>query len=994
MSGPSETQSHGQVGPSASARHRTMDDWEQWEDDDVVTPIDPDEQVLIEAPVPPTRSTKSIQSRASRQPSTRIKRLKSRHRQKAQNAKAGIKLITDMTTFRRQNHIANQLRTPDGRPVKFVDAAALRALEGEPSSASVGNWNWLKRDKGKSPLSATPQTATVRSPGAELTPGDAPIMIGMQFPSEVDSRGNEQSSSQATQAQNQTGGSTTQHAPEHQTSVWSPDTPSTASTATNFRAPSSIYSQATNLSGSKQPAEDVPPVPALPSNYKKSPHQRLISLEIGGNGADSDDGGTPCTLFEEDGSPSVPKHLQTKGFSPDSASSQSKGWWDHVVTPFLDKRFTYNSRKTRLESPRSPLGVTQETHSVSPAESYTDEKVSAGLLPVPHASPPPIVRAPTPRRTPTPPSNDGVAMANPTAAQPRGGEDRDNFSEKPQIIVTPELPLGTPPPYSPPRQPGSLGRDAPIRYRAVFPPGHPLLAQYPPMPGPGSPGLAATMTSQGATQMSDIPITPTVPRDMPTPPTMPLPNRPVGTCVPQEHSHSARGSGYSVERERRRHEKEEAITRKLGGFWRGRGCIPSNGCFGRSGREGRKRRRWCICGLAVLIALIILAIVLGVTLTRPGGSSEVETIWLNLTDYPPMPTGVLTVVGSDNTVAKSGCSEPSTAWSCSLPRADQESVEPYKPNQPTFIMQIQWDNSTKESWNVPNGEKPKSISRRAPGGAVHAASVVRDGQSTEFKPKPTPPDYQEMWFLGDTTDGIKDNDKAGEPAPFYISLLDSMDRPVDDPVLTKRQTTIGDDIVKNLVSDPELEDDGTPVEAVMLPTPVQQPVRLYDRGLPTEHYGFYTYFKRTIYLKSVNETEEDVPLDEDGGCTKTEANYLVTWSQTRMLVRIWTKKLDDDASLLPEGDSIAGSAELIRPGTMPYPVTVTLDTHGGNREEKYVWYWPMDERQKLDTDNPKLLPNDMEFGGTIINHRKDEDESFGGFDGGSGGCKCEWVNWT
>ncbi len=49
-----------------------------------------------------------------------------------------------------------------------------------------------------------------------------------------------------------------------------------------------------------------------------------------------------------------------------------------------------------------------------------------------------------------------------------------------------------------------------------------------------------------------------------------------------------------AERRRRRHEKEDAVARKVGGFWRGRGCIPASGCYGRPGREGRKRRRICL----------------------------------------------------------------------------------------------------------------------------------------------------------------------------------------------------------------------------------------------------------------------------------------------------------------------------------------------------------------------------------------------------------------
>ncbi|UKZ62926.1 uncharacterized protein TrAtP1_004157 [Trichoderma atroviride] len=185
----------------------------------------------------------------------------------------------------------------------------------------------------------------------------------------------------------------------------------------------------------------------------------------------------------------------------------------------------------------------------------------------------------------------------------------------------------------------------------------------------------------------------------------------------------------------------------------------------------------------------------------------------------------------------------------------------------------------------------------------------------------------------------------------------------------------------------------------MLPTPVQQPVRLFDRGLPTEHYGFYTYFQRTIFLKSVTvldkSSEGNVPADENGGCSETEANHLVTWAETRMLVQIWTRKLNSTGSLLPsDGEGIDNSPQLIQPGTMPYPVTVTLDTHGGDPNHKVVWEWPMDDRQKLNTSAPELLANNMAVGGTWINHRGSGNATFGGFDGGTGGCKCQWANWS
>lgn len=988
------TMNNTQPAPSASSPHTIGDDWETWGDDDMVTPIEPAEQHLMDYmfPEPPVSSTRHSK-RVSRSSQTRLNRLKSKHRQRAQNAKAGIKLITDMTAFRRHNHSTKQLQTPDGRPYKFVDAAALRALEGEPNSASVGNWNWLKKDKVKSPVSAGPQ-----SPRSGLSPEDRPIMIGITLPSgEMD--GCEVPTPQPA-AVNTTGPPTIRiesSAPAGQlVSVWSPDTP-TPDTSTNniFRPASSVYSQATALN-SQPTGGNVPPVPALPSTYKKNPHQRLISLEMGGSNGDDDDTGTPCTLFEEDGMATPQSQTpMAKGSArtPSSAESRSRGWWDHVVTPFIDKRLTFVSQKQIAESPIEYAKC--EKLSIRHAE-INEKMPSQNLSPIPAVSPPPIVRVPTPRRTPSPRStNQQESPSGPSTA--RSSLDLDNTifgKHKPQIIVTDDVPFDLPPPYSPLRGKSN----APVRYRAVFPPGHPLQAQFPPSPGPASPGLVATMTSQGHTPMSDIPITPTIPREMPAP----LPTRPIGTYLPQDHFHDARGHEHRVERERRRHEKEEVVARKVGGFWRGRGCVPATGCFGRTGTEGRKKRRICLGIFGTIIALIILAVVLAVVLTRPKDSEQTQSIWVNLTGYPPMPTGVMTVVGPDNTVANSGCTEPSTLWSCALPKEQHGSVAPYKPNQPTIILQIQWDNGTRKSWDIPNGEPPKSVERRAFGGAAHAGSLIRERQTDRFIPEPSPPDFKEMWFLGDTTDGIESDEKAGEPAPFYISVLKSLDETADTPLLSKRQTTIGDgNFIKDLIPAPDLLEDGTPAPAAMLPQAVHQPVRLYDRGLPTEHYAFYTYFKRTIYLKSTtrfNETEDKaVPLDEDGGCAKTEANFFATWAETRMLVQIWTQTIDANTSELLGRDSrdgIDGSRELIRPGTMPYPVTVTLDTHGGNRKNKFVWMWPMDERQKLDEENPKLMANKLDFGGTVVNHRNRGDEAMGGFDGGTGGCMCEWVNWV
>ncbi|KAG7139343.1 hypothetical protein HYQ45_003649 [Verticillium longisporum] len=885
------------------------DNWEDWEDEEVVTPIMDDEQALIadKAAMPsPLRPSKPTTSRVSlsRQSVHRLRRLKSRHRQRDQNAKAGIKVVTNMAELRRQNHLANSPHRARG---KFVDAAALKALEGEPSSASVGNWNWFSRKN----TTKSPQSATTRSTlEQDLSPNDRPIVIGIALPSDLAQRGNGNTDAHAHMLATpleaptphphlrhpakpqQPGNTTSPMTPSQQRSVWSPDTPDTTSPFQSPRHTSSIYSQATSYGAPI--AYDAPPVPAVPSTFK-TPEVAVAVVLQQKDDDDEDDGGSLCTLFEEDGSSmavTTSKTNKAKGVSksPSSAETQTRGWWDTIVTPFTEKT--------------SPLREAQES-----------------------------------------------------------------------------------------------------RYRAVFPTGHPLQSLYPSSPNPASPAINGTMSSRGGISLTDIPLTPATG-------TSTMPTRQPGTYLPQEHFTAAAGPGQEVERERRRHEKEEVVARKIGGFWRGRGCMPSNGCFGRSGREGRKRRRVCLGVCCGSILLIVLVVVLCVTLIPRGKTVvEVPSIFVNLTDFPPMPTGPLTVIGPDNSAAITGCTQPTTIWSCALPKEEHDSVAPFRPNQPSFFMQIQYNNDTSEPWNIPNGKPPRpdrgrTREPRGGGGIIARARAAlrkrQDGQA--FNPSPAPPSFEEMYFLGNTTDGIISDDKAGEPTPFYFSILDTVNSTVGPNVLSKRQDL-------NLPSDfpvelpePELNEDGSAAPATFMPKAFQQPIRLYDRGLDTEHYGFYTYFTRSIYLRSVTvlngtdparggDGESNVPLDEEGGARLSEASFIVTWTQTRFLVQIWTRRENTTQLLSERGRFDTGSGESTdRPGTMPYPITVTMDTHGGQPLEKVVWHWKVDSRQRIDTSDPKLIANNIGFGGTLVNPRARNDTSFGGFDGGDGGCKCEWVN--
>lgn len=424
-----------------------------------------------------------------------------------------------------------------------------------------------------------------------------------------------------------------------QKSVWSPDTPDTAHSF-NSQVASSVYSQAAMLASAAD--EKEPTVPALPASYK-TPQQRLVSLEPGGGHKDGDESETPCTPFEEDGGSTPQKRTLGKGLgiSPDSANSRAQGWWNHVVTPFMDKRLSFSSRIFKSESPREEDKLRWSDRGI-PGNSAADPSATKAPLGPDQST----VRESTPRRTPSSHSSWPAAEASDAkssrAALPAAGE---AVAEEHYMVAAGHVHRDQPPPYSPPKK----QRGVPVRYRAVFPPGHPLHAQFSPSPGLDSPGLAATMTSQGAMPMTNIP-----------PPSVgvPLPIRPPGTYLAQDHAHAASGRAHRFGRQKRRHEKEDVVARRLGGFWRGRGCVPAAGCFGRSGREGRKRRSAWLAVWEAIILLVVAMVVLVVMLTRHHGPYEVYSIWVNLTDFPPMPTGILTVVGPENTASKSVCTEP------------------------------------------------------------------------------------------------------------------------------------------------------------------------------------------------------------------------------------------------------------------------------------------------------------------------------------------------
>lgn len=442
----------------------------------------------------------------------------------------------------------------------------------------------------------------------------------------------------------------------------------------------------------------------------------------------------------------------------------------------------------------------------------------------------------------------------------------------------------------------------------------------------------------------------------------------------------------------------------------------------------RKKKRICLWSCLAIFILAIIALIVGlaVGLTRkPKNDMPVESRWLNLTGYPPIPTGISTVARLDTIKEASGCVNPSTVWSCAVPKEEQESIAPNAPNQPNFRLEIRFVNGS-----ISNSSATQTLSRRSSSHHFQPRDTFLD---TILNPSPRVPTFEDQRFLGNTTD-----DHAlpfeGESTPFYLSFLNPAPLPSR---LHKRQTrptntttpspssSSGDALASRLASlipTPAVNPDGSGAAAPanLYPLPTAQPLRLFDRGLPTEHYGFYTYFERSIFLRSLNSTAEkeagetgNVAADLDGGAAAEGANFRCSWTQTRFRVQIWTRQstplLGNSSVTVNLGGGASGGSNktssantFAQPGSFPYPVTITTDRHGGSLDGKMVYCYALDERGRYILNEKGIQPEQRSFGGTPVNPAQGpfgnvpvslEDGGPGGIDGGSGGCECQWVNW-
>ena len=483
---------------------------------------------------------------------------------------------------------------------------------------------------------------------------------------------------------------------------------------------------------------------------------------------------------------------------------------------------------------------------------------------------------------------------------------------------------------------------------------------------------------------------------------------------------------------------EEASPRRKWG-----GLTALKAFFARGPRQGgekqpiSKRKKWIIIAIATgLIFMIILILILTMTLHRKGDDQEIQTQWLNITGFPPVPTGVSTIVQPDAVRESSGCVEPSTMWSCALPKEQQDAVSPNDADQPNFRVEIRFRNDS--SLNTIGTSNSTFARRDITSKPLSAKAFIRSRilhardsfTNLLFTPMPAAPGKEDQAFLGQNTDG-NSAPFEGEKTPFFMSFMNADKLPSrlarraqPEPTATSSvaSSTNSSEPFPDLTSNipkPDVRPDGTAAPANLLPYPSAQPLRLYDRGKNTEHYGFYTYFDRSIFLKSTELFNSSnvgaVPSDKNGGSEEEAATVRCTWTQTRFLVQIWTNQ-GTGAQLLSTSNSKNSSESLkrsetlsessannfLRPGSFPYPVSITLDRHGGDIKSKEIFCYGIDERQRVIDSQKKIQLENRAFGGKLVNPAlgpfgevkvSKEDSGPGGIDGGTGGCGCLWRNW-
>ena len=452
-----------------------------------------------------------------------------------------------------------------------------------------------------------------------------------------------------------------------------------------------------------------------------------------------------------------------------------------------------------------------------------------------------------------------------------------------------------------------------------------------------------------------------------------------------------------------------------------------------------RRFFWLLAAIAcLLLALLVVLLILFIPHRQDDRPAQAQ--WLNLTGFPPLPTGIATVVGPSVAKEVSGCVNPQQLWDCAVPAGG--SITSDRQHKPDFRFEIRFRNHTLPSNETAVVFSNNTTSMRSMGQAAQARAIVQRGllSSSIFSSSPSPPSEEDQLFLGRTADGVN-QPYNGEETPFYISLLNtsalvpdqvselkkrdsgfrypypSSSSATPSPTSSsgtnpQRPSTNTSSNTPSAIPHPAFNGHGRPAEAQLYPFAYAQPLRLFNRGQDSEHYGFYTYFDRTIYISSTSNTPPSGNSSSFGGTVisnvpLSDASAVCTWSQTRLLVQLWTRKVDVTSlnTTAPVNIPVVDSSgnDMAAPGSFPYPVTVTLDRHGGDASEKGVFCYGLDDDQHVIESVKSWIDENRSYGGTLVHpapvptnsdaalSRSADDSN--AIDGGTGGCTCQWRNW-
>jgi hypothetical protein len=898
----------------------------------------------------------------------------------------------------------------------------------------------------KDPMTASSTTAGSKT-WQEISPWDRPIPIGISIPSDSmpDFSPYQTSRQRSDSDATLTTPSIIITPADAMKSVWSPDT---ASDYTPARG-SSIYSRATfNMQGSNS---YVPPVPALPADVYKyagrdglSSHTRNDTLDSVGTAFEEEDDDkqkervmSSSTFFEEDDTPlrdKTPQSTLTVDTSVIPTPRRSQGWWNVITTPFVMSRSNSIWTQGGLSAQKTPdmptmpveyearkeLTFSPTTYTWSADEKSTSIRGDSPLLPpsLPTTVPTPEVNGlvvsswgATARNGNT--TNDLKPSSVDFAAANQDGA-RDTIQQSPPLSVqskkSPSSTVSATPVVGNTQtgavsmahrmedQTRTVNVNIELQVRrsgANTSPSqtvHVLPAQT------QFSNAVLPMPSNNATQQA-VPV-------FPPPPTSAHKVSHFSYEVASRSNTPVSAMDVPKVNPQKQHRKVENIFSRLVLCRRKKEATAGN-----DKKKPKRSRCFLYCGCCIII-LVLLAIILPVVVvftkksngttkdagpgpdpgpgSGAGPSQELSSQWLNLTGYPPIPTGISTIAQPEASEEQNGCVAPATMWSCALPKEQHADISPNKPDQPNFKLEITFENGT-----VADPSKTRPTRRAA--NPVSAGAFIRTRLHMirdALSPAPAPPDVEERKFLGQTTEkNIAPFE--GEDTPFFISFQEPKSTTASR--LAKRATDPDDPTnITSVIPPPELNSDGTAAPANLLPFPFAQPLRLFNRGKPDEHYGFYTFFDRSIFLKEITNDlgRGGNPADTDGGSLRDAAKLRCTFTQTRFLVQIWTQSAKTKPLLGVSAQK--GSDNMFeRPGTFPYPVTVTLDRHGGEFKKKNLFCYKMENDATIvdKSANKFFWFEDRTFGGNLVNGTQGKPDVQGPIDGGSGGCGCKWQNW-